>query len=68
MWLDQNVVLDEQGAHVYRNWFHDYNLSEVVDFMAAAGFRLRHIWGDLAGAPYAEGSDWIAVCAEKEGI
>ncbi len=65
VWLDQYVVIDEQGICVYRNWFHDYDLPTVEDFLAEVGFRLRHVWGDLAGSPYSEDSDWIAVCAEK---
>jgi iron-sulfur cluster assembly accessory protein len=29
LWLDQYIVVDEDGAAVYRNWFHDYNLGTI---------------------------------------
>lgn len=62
--LDQYIIVDEQGAKVYRNWFHDYSLETIESVLDSTGFRLRKAWNDLTGSSYAEGGDWIAIVAE----
>lgn len=64
VWLDQYVVIDETGAAVYRNWFHDYDLGTIKAVLIKAGFETIHVWDDLTGVEYAEGGDWIALGAK----
>jgi SAM-dependent methyltransferase len=65
-WLDQFIVADESGhISVYRCWFHDYTLSTITPVLEKAGFRIKQVWNDLAGTPYLEGGEWIAIAAQK---
>jgi SAM-dependent methyltransferase len=66
VWLDQYVVIDDQGAKVYRNWFHDYSFAAINSVLIAAGFKIKQVWNDLTGSSFTEGGDWIAIYAEKE--
>lgn len=66
VWLDQYVVIDDQGAKVYRNWFHDYSFNSIDSVLKSAGFKTRHVWNDLTGSSFTKDGDWIAICAEKE--
>lgn len=64
VWLDQFIVVDDDGAAVYRNWFHDYDLGTIEAVLENAGFEAAHVWNDLAGEKYCEGGDWIAIGAK----
>lgn len=64
VWLDQYIVLDEQGLKVYRNWFHDFTLEGITASLRQAGFTVINVWNDLTGEPYREGGEWIAIVAE----
>ena len=66
VWLDQYVVIDDQGTKVYRNWFHDYSFDSINSVLIAAGFKTKHVWNDLTGSSFTEGEDWIAIGAVKE--
>jgi len=66
LWLDQYVVVDADGAvSVYRNWFQDFNLESICAELAEAGITVAGAWGDLAGAPYREGTEWIGLICQK---
>jgi len=65
VWLDQYIVIDENGIAVYRNWFHDYSLETILDVLNKTGFSIVQVWNDLTGTPYEDGGDWIAVVARK---
>jgi SAM-dependent methyltransferase len=61
VWLDQYIVIDSDNVKVYNNWFHDYDLATIQQVLQKVGFEILHVWNDLAGAPYQEGGDWIAL-------
>jgi SAM-dependent methyltransferase len=66
VWLDQYIVVDEKcNVTVYRCWFHDYTLSAITPVIENAGFKIVHVWNDLAGSPYKEGGEWIAIEGQK---
>jgi SAM-dependent methyltransferase len=65
VWLDQYIVIDENGITVYRDWFHDYSLDTIRDVLEKAGFSIVQVWNDLTGTPYQDGGDWIAIVARK---
>lgn len=64
VWLDQYIVVGQQGCKVYRNWFHDYSLDEITEALKQAGFSVKSVWNDLTGVPYQEGGEWIAIVSE----
>lgn len=64
-WLDQYIVVDEQGYKIYRNWYHDYSLDSINEVLKSAGFNTKYVWNDLTGSPYIAGGDWIALGAVK---
>jgi len=65
LWLNQYIVADENGAAVYRNWFHDYDLGTIRAILKNAGFEADYVWNDLAGVKYTGGGDWIAIGARR---
>jgi len=54
-------------VNVYRNWFQDYTPEAITAALEGQGFAVRGVWGDLAGTPYAPGTEWIGLVAEKGG-
>lgn len=66
IWLDQAIVIEESGKlSVYRNWFQDYTPKTITAELMAGGFAFESLWGDLAGAPYEPGSEWIGLVTRK---
>ena len=68
VWLDQYIVVDDEGYNVYRNWFHDYSLESISTVLTAAGFGTKYAWNDLTGSSLTEGGDWIAIGAMKTEV
>ncbi len=65
VWLDRYIVIDDNNIKIYHNWFHDYDLETIRQVLSRAGFELINTWNDLAGTPYQEGGEWIAIVAGK---
>ncbi len=68
VWLDQYTVVDEEKISVYRNWFHDHTLQSIRQALQNTGFVIVNVWNDLAGTPYEEGGDWIAIVSQRSKI
>ena len=67
IWLNQYVVLDEDGrTTLYRVWFKDFTKGTLMSEVEAGGFKVVSVLGSLAGDPYDEEGDWIAVVLRKE--
>ena len=66
VWLDQYIVICNEGVKVYRNWFRDYSRDSVSKVLSDAGFSIKHVWNDLTGAEFSEDGDWIGIVAVKE--
>jgi SAM-dependent methyltransferase len=66
IWLDQALVIEENGkVSVYRNWFQDYTPQTITVELAAGGFTVEILGGDLTGQPYSEGNEWIGIIARR---
>lgn len=65
IFCNQYTVLDEEKTVVYRVWNHNYTPDTIKPVLEKAGFRVEHIWNDLAGTPYQTGGEWLAVAARK---
>jgi SAM-dependent methyltransferase len=63
--VDQYIIVDDKGVSVYRTWIHDYTPLSIGEVLEKASFKIINIWNDLAGSPYEEGGDWIAIAAKK---
>jgi SAM-dependent methyltransferase len=66
VWLNQYLVIDDQGCKVYRNWFHDYSRETLEPVLERAGFTVVNWWGDLTGGEYSDDGEWIALAARKK--
>lgn len=67
IYLDQYLVIEESGKlSVYRNWFHDYSLEEIVEVLNNHGFSVKKTWSNLTGTQYQENSEWIGIIAKKK--
>jgi SAM-dependent methyltransferase len=68
IWLDQYIIIEETGKiTVYRNWFQDYDPDSIIKELAAGGFEVQGVWGDLTGEPFSEGGEWIGLVAKQIG-
>ncbi len=66
LFLDQSIVIEGDGKiSVYRNWFQDYTPETIRTELAAGGFEIESLWGDLAGTPYTPESEWIGIVARR---
>jgi SAM-dependent methyltransferase len=66
LFLDQYVVLEGDGKiSVYRNWFQDFTPETISAELAAGGFEVDNLWGDLTGTPYTADCEWIGIVARK---
>jgi SAM-dependent methyltransferase len=66
LFLDQYIVIEGDGKiSVYRNWFQDYTPETIRAELAANGFEVESLWGDLTGVPYTPESEWIGIVARK---
>lgn len=66
IWLDQAIVIEESGKlSVYRMWFQDYTPQSITAELAAGGFVVESLWGDLTGVPYSESSEWIGLVTKR---
>lgn len=64
--LSQYVIVDGDGAAIYRNWFQAFTPDGIRAELAAHGFRVDHLGGDLRGGAYHAASPWIGVIARRE--
>jgi SAM-dependent methyltransferase len=66
IYLDQAIVVEADGKiSVYRMWFQDFSRETITAELQAGGFTVESVWGDLAGAPLADDSEWIGVVARR---
>lgn len=66
LFLDQYIVIEGDGKiSVYRNWFQEYTPETIRAELAAGGFEIESLWGDLTGSPYTPTSEWIGIVARR---
>lgn len=63
--LYQAVVMTEKEARSYYIWNHCFGPEGIRQEAERAGFRVLKVFGDVAGAPYREDSQALAVLLEK---
>ena len=65
VFLNRYIVFDQEGVTDYRLLFHDYSLETLQPVLEKSGFKIIHVWNDLAGTVYQKGGDWFAVVSKK---
>jgi SAM-dependent methyltransferase len=66
IWLDQYIIIQPSGKMtVYRNWFQDYDRASIIAELAAGGFGVQSVWGDLTGSPFSQEGEWIGLVAKR---
>jgi SAM-dependent methyltransferase len=66
IWLDQYIIIEPSGKMtIYRNWFQDYDRASIIAELAAGGFDVQSVWGDLTGSPFSEEGEWIGLLAKQ---
>jgi hypothetical protein len=64
--MDQYLVIEETGdLSVYRNWRQEYTPESITAELAAGGFAVQSVWGDLTGIPLSEDAAWIGIISRK---
>lgn len=67
VFLHRYLVLEPSGAVTdYRLWYRLYTPEAIEAVLDSAGFALREVRGDLAGAPYDRSSEWLGLVAQKQ--
>jgi len=51
---------------IYRIWCQEYTRESIAAELAAGGFDIQGLWGDLTGMPDSEDSEWIGIIAFKK--
>ena len=65
--LEHTAVISEAGVRHFYLWNTSFSPEALRREAADAGFQVRGLYGDAAGAPYREESPTIAILLEKEG-
>ncbi len=66
VFLDQTIVVPEEGEiQLYRVWERFFTEETLLPFFTEAGFRVKGMFGDVAGAALTADSQSLAVILEK---
>jgi SAM-dependent methyltransferase len=61
----QYQVIDDQGVTAYRMWYQTWDAAALTAELERSGFAVTHVWGSLAGDPYSNAGEWLAVVARR---
>ena len=64
--LEQYIILEEDGHSVYRNWNRVYNRDSIESVLLDEKLIPTGIYGDIGGRAYDEKSDTICMIAKKQ--
>lgn len=65
VFLEQYIILEEDGHSVYRNWNRVYNRDSIESVLLDEKLIPTGIYGDIGGRTYDEKSDTICMIAKK---
>ncbi len=67
VFLDQYIIVEpNERIAVYRNWNRYYTPAAITALAAPVGFRVKELFGDVAGRPFVEDADTLGVVLQKE--
>ncbi|MCX7772020.1 MAG: class I SAM-dependent methyltransferase [Clostridia bacterium] len=64
--LQQHLIVTDQDVKCYNIWEHTFTESELSRDLDHAGFKIKGLYGDIAGAPYDAAGKTLCVVAEKQ--
>lgn len=65
--LDKYTIVEESQTRVVYNWLQHFSKDTLRDEFEDNGFTVEGFYSDVAGTPYAHGSNEIAIIARKAG-
>lgn len=63
--LEQSTVITEEDTNVYYIWNTYFDKNRICKEAEEAGFKVREIFGDVAGSLYSDSSQTMAILLEK---
>ncbi len=67
VFLDQYIIVEpDERIAVYRNWNRYYTPAAISALAAQAGFRVKELFGDVAGRQLTDDADTLGVVLQKE--
>lgn len=63
--LRQHLVVTQTGVNCYNIWDHTFTQPELAGDLAAAGFKITALYGNVAGDPLAQDAKQLCVVAKK---
>ena len=63
---DRHIIITEQGVKSYNIWEHTFTKDELTQDLIAAGYSVKNIYGDIAGADYTGEGKEMCIIAQKE--
>ena len=65
VFCDRHVIITEQGIRSINIWEHTFTKDELIQELSVAGFAVKGLYGNMAGADYCESGKEICVVAQK---
>jgi hypothetical protein len=59
--LDKSTIVEAERIRTVYNWFQHFSPRSLGSELEKAGFTQRELYGDVAGAPFAESASGFAV-------
>ena len=66
IFCDRHIIITEQGVESINIWEHTFTKDELAQNLNAAGFGIKSLHGNIAGAEYHNNGKEICVVAQKE--
>lgn len=63
--LDKHTLIEASRRYEVYNWLQYYDRDTLTKEFEQNGFKIVEYYGDVAGAPYSDQSDQIAIIAQK---
>ena len=63
---DRRIIITEQGIHSVNLWQHTFTKDELAKDLSLAGFGIKNIYGNMAGAEYSVNGKEMCIVAQKE--
>jgi len=63
---ERHIIITEQEIHSVNIWQHTFTKDELTNDLSSAGFGIKNIYGNMAGAEYSANGKEMCIVAQKE--